>query len=459
MNITIFPQEVSDGLEASIKNNSIACLSVPVLKKLVSTDIPKAIAEANPNQLDLFYIESILASVGWNNNDDVFDAMELWAARNSPVDKPFNFMHNESDIIGHITSSKLIDRSGNALLEPPLPEQFDIAVGSVIYKRWDNKDRQSKIDQIIAGIAENKWFVSMECLFPNFDYAVVGSDNQHKIIARTEESSYLTKYLRIYGGPGSYQGYKLGRMLRDFTFSGKGLVDRPANPRSHIVAFSSDNEVSIFNAAARIKAQEIFIMPDTYTKDQYETLLSEQNKSVASLQDVNTRLEAALKQVEILSKSEASMKQVMEETTKAKDAQIADLTLSITKANEQAAEAEKKMKEMKDEKAKCERLAKLMARKIDEAKAKELVNKFLSVADELFEEVVSAYPEREQVETPVVAEVVAANPEVASEAVVVAETVTPQMAVANENNDITIRNKAVAWLMSGKKQTKNKKEI
>ena len=46
--------------------------------------------------------------------------------------------------------------------------------------------------------------------------------------------SYLTKYLRAYGGQGEYDNYKIGRVLRNITFSGKGFVDKPANPDSVI---------------------------------------------------------------------------------------------------------------------------------------------------------------------------------------------------------------------------------
>ncbi|MGK3945807.1 hypothetical protein ABK046_46615, partial [Streptomyces caeruleatus] len=54
-----------------------------------------AIASANPNQNDLFYLKFVLVSTGWNNNDDVFLANQLWNARGTPEDKQFNFMHNE----------------------------------------------------------------------------------------------------------------------------------------------------------------------------------------------------------------------------------------------------------------------------------------------------------------------------------------------------------------------------
>lgn len=450
MNIQIFPQEVSDGLEASILNNSIAYLSLPVQKNIEDClTFPKAIAEANPNQIDLFYIESILASVGWNNNDDVFETIELWNARNSAVDKPFNFMHDECDIIGHITSSKTIDHEGHVLTDLPLNQSFDVVVGSVIYKRWENKERQTKINELLQGIASGDWFVSMECIFPNFDYALIGADGSHKTIARSEESSYLTKYLRIYGGPGSYQGYKLGRLLRNFTFSGKGLVNKPANPRSHILGFDTQQEVSIFNTVAEIKAQEIN-MPDAInlTKEQYDTLVTENAKATASIKEAVTKLEQAEAKVTELVKSEASVRAVLDETTKAKDGQITELKTLLAKANEQIAEAEKMAKEMKDEKAKCDRMNKLKARQIDDAKATELVNKFSGVADELFDEIVAAYPMREAEAT--VVETVVDTVTTAQE-VVKAVATDLNLTVPNNNHNANVHAKMVNWLSTSKK--------
>lgn len=451
MNIQIFPQEVSDGLEASIKSNSIAYLSLPIQKAIEDCKpFPRAIAEANPNQIDLFYIESILASVGWNINDDVFEAMELWASRDSAVDKPFNYMHDESDIIGHITSSKVVTADGCVMNEPPTGQPFDIVVGSVIYKRWENKDRQTRINELLQGIASGEWFVSMECIFPNFDYALISPDGSHKTIARTEESSYLTKYLRIYGGPGSYQGYKLGRLLRNFTFSGKGLVNKPANLRSHILGFDTKQEVSIFNTSAEIKAQEIN-MPDAInlTKDQYDALVSEHAKATASITEATSKLAQAEAKITELIKSEASVRAVLDETTKAKDSQIAELKTNLAKANDQVAEAEKVAKQMKDEKAKCDRMNKLKCRQVDDAKAEELINKFSGVADELFDEIVAAYPMREVAASVVETEV---NTVVTAEAVTKATATDLNLTVPNTNTNVEVHAKMVNWLSGNKKK-------
>ena len=95
-------------------------LRIVCLQKFVNThhqdnDVEAKIkaSSANPDQIDLFYIKSVLVSTGWNKNDDVFKNDATWAARNTPVDKQFNLMHNENTIIGHITDSYVVDRQGN----------------------------------------------------------------------------------------------------------------------------------------------------------------------------------------------------------------------------------------------------------------------------------------------------------------------------------------------------------
>ena len=97
MNIPIFASEIQDGLADLINNNSIASFSVakkaepnmpfPQLKSLSDSELERlGIAKAeNQNQLDLYYMQSVLVTTGWNKNDDVFDAQEMWAARSKPL--------------------------------------------------------------------------------------------------------------------------------------------------------------------------------------------------------------------------------------------------------------------------------------------------------------------------------------------------------------------------------------
>ena len=187
----------------------------------------------------MYYVQSILVSSNWNKNDDIFDKGEVWLARNTPEDKPTNLEHDEATIIGHITSNWPITEDGNLIDEDTplqdLPSKYHILTGSVIYRAFSNPDLKDRAEKLIAEIENGQKYVSMECLFNGFDYGLINaSTGEYKVLARNDNTAYLTKHLRAYGGSGEHEGYKVGRVLRNITFSGKGFVDKPANPDSII---------------------------------------------------------------------------------------------------------------------------------------------------------------------------------------------------------------------------------
>ena len=277
----IYDQEIRDGIGDLIKsNNTIACCAlaeknntpspedIEELQKMIASIKERddlATAE-NKNQIDLYYIKSILVSTGWNKNDDVFDPAELWQARNTPEDKPFNFMHDEKDIIGHITANEVVDFDGHIVSEDSeAPSQFNILTSAVVYTEWSDPEQRERMHKIVSEIEDGKWFVSMECLFPKFDYALSGENGETKVIKRNEASAFLTKHLRSYGGDGKYEDYKVGRLLRNLSFSGKGLVSKPANPRSVILEgndFFDESQAQILTISS-LKEKD---MSDSYEK-------------------------------------------------------------------------------------------------------------------------------------------------------------------------------------------------
>lgn len=260
----LFKSEIQDGLKEKIISSmsiSSTC-ELEICDPFLLTKPIRAIAE-NKNQMDLHYLKSILVTTGWNKNDDVFDKAEVWTARNTPSDKPFNYEHDQKQIIGHITGSKVIDEEGNDVEEgisvDELPKKFHILTSAVLYKFWEDPKKQEEMNDIISGMANNKWFVSMEALFNNFDYAMDDGDTA-KVVARNEKTAFLTKHLRAYGGNGIFNNIKIGRVLKNIVFSGKGLVRKPANPESVIFdeteAFITS---SVYQLNETIKSKEIIM--------------------------------------------------------------------------------------------------------------------------------------------------------------------------------------------------------
>ena len=73
-------------------------------------------------------------------------------------------MHNENDIIGHITGSHVVDREGNRVEGEEMPSQFDIITQAVLYNSWTEAENRERMNKIISEIEDGKWFVSMESI-------------------------------------------------------------------------------------------------------------------------------------------------------------------------------------------------------------------------------------------------------------------------------------------------------
>lgn len=388
--MNIFKYEIEDGLSNEVaKANSIAFNRTILVKDMPKDVLEKTISmQFTPvNQIDLFYFESILASSGWNKNDDVFEIAELIKARYTPINKPVNFMHNEKDIIGHMTSSILLSNNLPIDNETDIISNLDVIVGSVIYKYWEDEGQRERITSLLKEIAEGKWCVSMECIFPHFDYAVITPDGSNKVVARNDDTSFLTKYLRIFGGKGEYKGCRIGRLLRDFTFSGKGIVDEPANPRSIVTDYKAE---SFYGSAASIQEinmeNEMSKEIETVAKADYDNLVEELKSLKAQA------AEKAQKEVDEKIKSIASDLEAHKEIIKGKDANIQSLTEQL---NTTKAELEVVKNELTTEKlnvVKASRLAKLLEKGVSEDRAKSLSEKFASISEELFNELVDSYP-------------------------------------------------------------------
>ena len=74
--IKIYDSEIKDGLEKSIANNTTVICSK--IKEIQTPEL--IISKAGVQDVGLFHIPSILASVGWNQNTDVFTPEDSWNA-------------------------------------------------------------------------------------------------------------------------------------------------------------------------------------------------------------------------------------------------------------------------------------------------------------------------------------------------------------------------------------------
>ena len=431
-NIIIFDAEREAGLEEQIRSQaslayvSQLCPANPAKKgQTLSEELIKDIrATAGDKDGDVYRTFSILVSTSWNKNDDVFSQEEVWAAKQTPTYKPANLEHDEKKIVGGIIGTwpvdeqlKLIDQD---ISLDNLPDFYHLLVSSVIYNQWQDPEYQARAEDLINKIEDGQMFVSMECIFKGFDYAVVTPDNENHIVARTNDTAFLSRHLRAYGGSGQYEEHKVGRLLKNITFSGKGFVEKPANPDSIIFdrdysfdftnasftknLFSNDNGVSVRvgnYVFSNTNPQENLDMSNDILNDQVKEL----KEALAAVEAENKELTAKVaeanigkwedqvaefkQQVEALS---ASLSEAGEELSAA-TTKIEQLETSLATESEARSQAEDLVEKMEQEKSQAERKAQLIEAGLSEEEALAKLEVFGNLSQEQFEAVAETIKE------------------------------------------------------------------
>ena len=413
MTIKIYQKEISDGIGDLVKGTvSVAYCSEATLHKgdldsvksiIADKDVLSKVLAENKGQIDLYYLESVLVSTGWNKNDDVFLSEATWAARNTPEDKQFNYSHNENDIIGHITGSYVLTKDGKAVGDDDelRPDEFDIITQAVLYNSWMSDDNRERMEKIISEIEEGKWYVSMECLFAGFDYALIDEDGNAKILSRDEQSSFLTKHLRSYGGTGEYEGYKIGRALSNISFSGKGLVAKPANSRSIILNSKTSASVN-FNLN---ESDPQILIGDINMSDQLllEKQLAELQTQLTEAKSENVAIKAKIEeakdkefalQVEAYEATEEKGKATIDELNeliKSTQARVAELEDTLATSQTELAEAMKEVDEMHKKEVASRRKASLVEAGFEDEEAEESLELYAALSDEAFDAIVAKW--------------------------------------------------------------------
>jgi hypothetical protein len=347
--LRIYQSEKEDGVDAqmSADKSSVAFVTAPVnigdIKKyfdgMSMEDIIKATSTIQTVeellgqvQPDLALVVAILVSTGWNDNDDIFTPAEVWKARSTPLHKPMNDNHQAEKILGHIVQTRVLDKSGEEIVVAEggsPPDEFDIEVAGVLYRAFDVLS--DRIEEIITKAQNGEMFVSMEAWFPDFGYGLTNtSTGKTNLIDRTESTAFLTKHLRIYGGSGEYQGYKVGRVLKDIIFGAQGFTENPANPESVIKV-----------AASRGAASKVFVTAELngLLEGGVEDMDKDQLKELqVQLDEAKASLESKTQEVSELQKAADDFK------AKDYDGQITTLN---TKLEEMTVDADKATETMK----------------------------------------------------------------------------------------------------------------
>ena len=373
-------------------------MSVADLMKQLATiqTVEQLLGEDQP---DLSLVVAILVSTGWNLNDDIFTPEEIWRARNSPLHKPMNDGHDETKILGHIVKSRVIDKFGNEIElgeGEVLPTEFDVEVAGVLYKAFPKLT--DRIEAIIAKAKAGEMFVSVEVWFPDFGYGIIDpATGSTKLIERTEETAFLTKHLRIYKGSGEYQGYKIGRVLKDMVFGAQGFTEIPANPESVIKVAASQMAASrVFESVGlneipkggvegmekELKELQEKLDETLASLKSKEAELVEANKTLAELQGKNLETQVT----ELTTSVEQLTAKAVEasEKTEAIEGEKVELQKALDEVTERATKSETGLAEIRKNEMARDRLVKLSAIKtIEDEKA--TLAEFHDMTDETFE--------------------------------------------------------------------------
>ena len=446
----IFEHEIRDGLADQLKScASITYASIVEPSNKTNHSIKHIKSLASLNDTDLYYVQSILVTSNWNKNDDIFDKEEVWAAKSTPEDKPTNLNHDEAIIVGHITSNWPI--TDDAVLIDPntpvenLPNKFHILTGSVVYRGFSSPSLVERTQTLISEIETGTKYVSMECFFKGFDYGLLNkSTGEFKILNRNSETAFLTKHLRTYGGIGEHDNYKVGRVLRNITFSGKGFVDKPANPDSiiftkndfikhpindNIEKFSDLSNIGVFDIQATLNVENntmslneaqaetvvevAEVVEQAATENVTQTTTTEANVELLSqrIVELETQVVAQLEVIKTLeTQKEEAAKKMKEEEDKEEDKE--EETEAAKKTKQEMAKKEEEMKKVKSElnaaleaiagykmkevemakkEKKMKRKASLIDNGVDAESAETVVEKFETMADDAFEAMTSLF--------------------------------------------------------------------
>lgn len=206
------------------------------------------IALPEDKQIDLQYFTAIYVSTGTNLNHAHFLGSELVAARDTVTSKALDIEHKEDEIIGHIYDCAFIDAEGKKLNSTALSametaslddKEMHIVIAGIIYK--------NRFPEIAAEVVANKWKVSMEAYYQDYDLKIgdlIINRKEAEALGLTEEKSdtVMGKVAKVLKKGKTVAEGAVARVLRNVCFSGCGIVKNPANPPSIILETAQKDE-------------------------------------------------------------------------------------------------------------------------------------------------------------------------------------------------------------------------
>lgn len=202
--------------------------------------------QGKDKQPDLLYFSAIFVSSGENLNHAYFLPSELVQAEGTIINKALDVEHKEEEIIGHIYERAFMTKDGKKLdirelasMETASLDQKDlhVAIAGIIYK--------NRFPNLAEEVAKGKWKVSMEAYYQDYEVKVgdmmLDRREAELLGLASVDDSVLGKVARVVKQGKEIAEGAITRVLRGITFSGCGIVKKPANPPSVILETAKDN--------------------------------------------------------------------------------------------------------------------------------------------------------------------------------------------------------------------------
>jgi len=191
-------------------------------------------------QQDLLYCSAVFVSTGENLNHAYFMGSELVIAEGTIVNKAMDVEHKETEIVGSIYKREFMDQAGNKLDLKELAskevaaqdsQEMHVAIACVLYK--------NRFPNFAKEVSENKWKVSMECYYSDYDVKigqlVLDKKEAESLGLAATDAKILGNIANVIKDGVEIASGEITRVLRGICFSGCGFVKNPANPASIVL--------------------------------------------------------------------------------------------------------------------------------------------------------------------------------------------------------------------------------
>jgi len=237
-------------MEYDINNISFLTSNNVTLFEEPMTEAAEAIAKKHTK--DLMYIKFELVHANVNRNKDNFQVEELRSAYKTVIDKPINWEHRPSEIIGHIYNSEYVSykKDDKADASKVDTETDKIVCEGVIYKYKVPK----RAKEIQARYQQRDLYFSMETYFDKAECSECGEKFDNEV-------NYCNHLKNRFN-----YGANSSRILRGLLFGGAGCVENPADDARGLV---------LANQRKHIISNLIEVFGDNFTEEEYLQFLRE----------------------------------------------------------------------------------------------------------------------------------------------------------------------------------------